>query len=108
MLIPRELDDQRFEDIMHEAVGRLPWLCPQWTDHNAHDPGITLFGAMARYKEMQQYQMDQLTPLPAAGAAGAGRVCPTPPQPAVCALEAAGHAGAARVQPPDQPAGGVL
>ena len=62
MLIPRELDDQRFEDIMHEAVGRLPWLCPQWTDHNAHDPGITLLELMAWYKEMQQYQMDQLTP----------------------------------------------
>ena len=62
MLIPRKLDDQRFEDILHEAVGRLPWLCPQWTDHNAHDPGITILELMAWYKEMQQYQMDQLTP----------------------------------------------
>ena len=55
MLIPRKLDDQRFEDILHEAVGRLPWLCPQWTDHNAHDPGITILELMAWYKEMQQY-----------------------------------------------------
>ncbi len=89
MLIPRELDDQRFEDIMHEAVGRLPWLCPQWTDHNAHDPGITLLELMAWYKEMQQYQMDQLTPSLRRGLLALAGVCPTPPQPAVCALEAA-------------------
>ena len=39
MLLSRNLDDQRFEDIVREAVGRLPWLCSAWTDHNAHDPG---------------------------------------------------------------------
>ena len=89
MLIPRKLDDQRFEDIMHEAVGRLPWLCPQWTDHNAHDPGITLLELMAWYKEMQQYQMDQLTPSLRRGLLALAGVRPAPPQPAVCALEAA-------------------
>ena len=62
MLVPRKLDDQSFEQILQEAEGRLPWLCPAWTDHNAHDPGITLLELMAWYKEMQQYHMDQTTP----------------------------------------------
>lgn len=62
MLASRRLDDQRFEDIVREARGRLPWLCPEWTDHNAHDPGITVMELMAWYKEMQQYHMDQVTP----------------------------------------------
>ena len=62
MLVSRRLDDQSFSDIVSEAMGRLPWLCPVWTDHNAHDPGITILELMAWYKEMQQYQMDQLTP----------------------------------------------
>lgn len=62
MLASRRLDDQRFEDIVQEARGRLPWLCPEWTDHNAHDPGITVLELMAWYKEMQQYHMDQVTP----------------------------------------------
>ena len=53
MLVPRKLDDQSFEQILQEAEGRLPWLCPAWTDHNAHDPGITLLELMAWYKEMQ-------------------------------------------------------
>lgn len=62
MLVSRRLDDQRFEDIVQEARGRLPWLCPEWTDHNAHDPGITVMELMAWYKELQQYHMDQVTP----------------------------------------------
>lgn len=62
MLTFRTLDDQTYEEIVEQAKGRLPWLCPTWTDHNAHDPGITLLELMAWYKELQQYHMDQLTP----------------------------------------------
>ena len=62
MLKTRKLDDQSFEEIVEQAKGRLPWLCPAWTDHNAHDPGITILELMAWYKELQQYHMDQLTP----------------------------------------------
>ena len=58
----RRLDDQTYEDIVEQAKGRLPWLCPAWTDHNAHDPGITLLELMAWYKELQQYHLDRLTP----------------------------------------------
>ena len=62
MLKTRKLDDQSFDEIVEQAKGRLPWLCPVWTDHNAHDPGITILELMAWYKELQQYHMDQLTP----------------------------------------------
>ena len=62
MPVFRRLDDQTYEEIVEQAKGRLPWLCPVWTDHNAHDPGITLLELMAWYKELQQYHIDQLTP----------------------------------------------
>ena len=62
MLRTRKLDDQTYDEIVEQAKARLPWLCPVWTDHNAHDPGITLLELMAWYKELQQYHMDQLTP----------------------------------------------
>ena len=62
MLLSRNLDDQRFEDIVREAVGRLPWLCPVWTDHNSHDPGITILELMAWFKETQQYEMNRVGP----------------------------------------------
>lgn len=61
MLRVRNLDDQTYEEIVQAAEGRLPWLCPQWTDHNAHDPGITILELMAWYKEMQQYHLNQFT-----------------------------------------------
>lgn len=61
MLNARNLDDQTYEEIVKAAEGRLPWLCPVWTDHNAHDPGITILELMAWYKEMQQYHMNQFT-----------------------------------------------
>ena len=62
VLRTRILDNQSFDEIVEQAKARLPWLCPVWTDHNAHDPGITLLELMAWYKELQQYHMDQMTP----------------------------------------------
>lgn len=61
VLKARNLDDQTYQEIVKAAEGRLPWLCPSWTDHNAHDPGITILELMAWYKELQQYQMNQVT-----------------------------------------------
>lgn len=61
MLQSRNLDNQRFEDIVEYAVGRIPQLCPQWTNHNPSDPGITLVELLAWYKEMQQYHMNSCT-----------------------------------------------
>ncbi len=61
MLKSRNLDDQSFDQIMEYVMGRLPWLCPAWTDYNAHDPGITVLELMAWYKEMQQYHLNAVT-----------------------------------------------
>ncbi len=87
MLGSRRLDDQRFEEIVAEAEGRLPWLCPVWTDHNAHDPGITLLELMAWYKELQQYQLDQLTPAMQRKLLALAGLQLAPARPASCALE---------------------
>ena len=61
MLQSRNLDDQQYSDVVDYAVGRIPQLCPQWTNHNPSDPGITLIELMAWYKEMQQYHMNCYT-----------------------------------------------
>lgn len=87
MLRARNLDDQTYEEIVKTAQGRLPWLCPTWTDHNAHDPGITILELMAWYKEMQQYHMNQFTdPLRCKLLKLAG-VTLQPAAPARCAVE---------------------
>lgn len=52
------LDDQSYGDILKAAIGRIPWLYPEWTDFNAHDPGITILELLAWYKETQQYHLN--------------------------------------------------
>ena len=84
MLRSRNLDDQTFGDIMEYALGRLPWLCPAWTDHNAHDPGITILELMAWYKEMQQYHMNVVTEELKQKFLKLLGVVPAPAQPAAC------------------------
>lgn len=87
MLVSRRLDDQRYDEIVAQAESRLPWLCPVWTDHNAHDPGITLLELMAWYKEMQQYQMDQMTQALRQKLLELAGLHLQPARPALCALE---------------------
>ncbi len=36
------LDDRTFEDLVQECILRIPRYCPEWTNHNPGDPGITL------------------------------------------------------------------
>ena len=94
MLKARNLDDQTYEEIVKAAEGRLPWLCPAWTDHNAHDPGITVLELMAWYKELQQYHMNQFTAALRGKLLKLAGVRRRPAAPARCAVEL----------PPDAPA----
>lgn len=61
MLNVPNLDDQRFEETLESAILQIPYLYPEWTDFNEHDPGITLLELFIWYKQMQQYQLNCLT-----------------------------------------------
>ncbi|MGD1852665.1 MAG: putative baseplate assembly protein [Leptolyngbyaceae cyanobacterium] len=36
------LDDRQFKDLVEECLLRIPRYCPDWTNHNPSDPGITM------------------------------------------------------------------
>jgi hypothetical protein len=55
------LDDRYFDQIVQEARKAIPKLFPQWTDENAHDPGITLLELMSWMTEVQQYYLNRIT-----------------------------------------------
>lgn len=61
MLQLPNLDDRSFKQIVEEARKRIPILTEEWTDQNAHDPGITLIELFSWLAEMQQYYLDQVT-----------------------------------------------
>ncbi len=54
------LDDRSFEQLVKEAIRRIPVYAPEWTDHNVHDPGITLIELFAWLTEMQLYSLDRI------------------------------------------------
>lgn len=47
------LDDRRFQDLVDDAKRLVQERCPEWTDHNVSDPGVTLIETFA-------YMTDQL------------------------------------------------
>ncbi len=61
MIKTMEMDDQSFDMIVTYARRAIRKYAPDWTDENAHDPGITLIELMAWLKEMLQFYMDQTT-----------------------------------------------
>jgi hypothetical protein len=55
-----KLFDRRFQDLVEIGRARLRPLAPNWTDHNAHDPGITLMELLAWVAEAQLYSVSRL------------------------------------------------
>lgn len=56
-----DLDNKRFEQLVDEAIKYIPIYAPQWTDHNLHDPGITMIDLFSWLTEMQLFSLNQVT-----------------------------------------------
>ncbi|MEU9255926.1 putative baseplate assembly protein [Streptomyces sp. NPDC048270] len=60
MLPTPDLDDRRFQDLMEEALRLIARRCPEWTDHNPSDPGVTLVEAFAMMTDQILYRLNQV------------------------------------------------
>lgn len=60
MLPTPNLDDRRFQDIVYEARRLIPRYCPEWTDHNLSDPGITLIELFAWMMDLLLYRLNRV------------------------------------------------
>jgi predicted phage baseplate assembly protein len=54
------LDDRHFQDLVNEARVRVARHCPEWTDHNVSDPGITLIELFAWLTETLVYRVNRI------------------------------------------------
>src|SRR5687768_6683907 len=55
------LDDLRFQrDLVDEARRRIIRYCPEWTEYNLSDPGITLIELFAWMTEMIVYRLNRV------------------------------------------------
>ena len=54
------LDDRKFQDIVDQAKRLIPRYCPEWTDHNVSDPGVTLIELFAWMTDLLLYRVNQV------------------------------------------------
>ena len=53
------LDDRRYQDLLDEALSRIPVYTPEWTNFNKSDPGVTLIEVFAFLTETLLYRCNQ-------------------------------------------------
>jgi WD40 repeat protein len=58
-----KLDDRRFQDLVDEAKRRVQQRCPEWTDHNVSDPGVTLIETFAWMTDQLLYRLNRVPDL---------------------------------------------
>jgi predicted phage baseplate assembly protein len=58
-LAPDLFSGRRYNDLVQLGRSKLPRLAPAWTDHNVHDPGITLMELLAWVAEAQIYSLSR-------------------------------------------------
>ncbi|WP_410574424.1 putative baseplate assembly protein [Amycolatopsis sp. cmx-4-61] len=54
------LDDRRFEDLVHDAKRIIQRNCPEWTDHNVSDPGVTMIETFAFMVDQLLYRLNRV------------------------------------------------
>lgn len=54
------LDDRTFNDLVEECLLRIPRYCPEWTNHNPGDPGITLIELFAWLTDQMLMRFNQV------------------------------------------------
>ncbi|MBL6975481.1 MAG: putative baseplate assembly protein [Deltaproteobacteria bacterium] len=60
MIPTPKLDDRTFDDIVDEAIRLIPQYCPEWTNFNPSDPGVTLIELFAWMMEMVLYRLNRV------------------------------------------------
>ncbi len=54
------LDDRTFDQLVDEALARIPRYAPEWTNHNESDPGIAIVKLHAWLTETLLFQLNRL------------------------------------------------
>ena len=61
IILPR-LDDRRFDDLVRDGIAHAQETCPEWTDFNPGDPGVTLIEVFAFLTDALLYRLNRVPP----------------------------------------------
>ena len=89
------LDDRRWTDLIEAGQALIPRYAPRWTDHNVHDPGITLMELFAWLTDMTVYRLNRIPERHRRKFLALTGFRPQPPQAAQTVLSFAPEAGTA-------------
>jgi hypothetical protein len=87
------LDDRRWDDLVAEGRAKILRHAPEWTDHNASDPGITLLELLAWLVEADVYRINRITDRQRRKVLALLGITPQPPSPARVLLTFASRSG---------------
>ena len=59
-LVAPNLDDRRFQQLVDDAKRLVQQRCPEWTDHNVSDPGVTLIETFAWMTDLLLYRLNRV------------------------------------------------
>jgi hypothetical protein len=82
-----KLDNRTYDELVREGQRSLPRQAPVWTDHNAHDPGITLLELFAWLVEQDIYRLDRTPDANVRAFLRLAGIEPRPPQVATTVVE---------------------
>lgn len=54
------IDDRSYQEILNEALARIPVHNPEWTNHNDSDPGVTLLQVFSFMTESLLYRANRM------------------------------------------------
>lgn len=54
------LDDRHFQQFVDDAKRYIQRRCPEWSDHNVSDPGVTLIEAVAHMADQLVYRLNRV------------------------------------------------
>src|SRR5689334_1116287 len=60
MIPAPKLDDRAYDDLVAEALRLIPRYCPEWTNHNPSDPGITVLELAAWMTDVILYRLNRV------------------------------------------------
>ena len=55
-----DLDDRRYDDLLQECLLRIPRYCPEWTNYNPSEPGVTLLESFAWLTDQMLMRFNQV------------------------------------------------
>lgn len=61
MLNSINLDDKSYQELMEEALAKIPLYSAEWTNFNRSDPGITILQNFSAFHALQQSAINEVT-----------------------------------------------